>query len=169
VAEGLVKTMYALGEDTELSVQVARRFGWTMRLVPGFNAVSDPQRQVVKLNSQDPVRLFLVHWRDERIPLEFSKWRSILEEILELYNDGDFIEEPRTVGLRTRFQGEAALKWEGVWQNDKYIIGGPFRAYAFHRGDRSYLLVGIVYAPGQDKVHILRQVEGMLRTFESLH
>jgi hypothetical protein len=96
----------------------------------------------VKFNAADPVRLILVHWLDRRVPLDVDAWTPILNGILELYNDGDFVLDERTEVFAAAFQGEPALKWEGVWQNEKYVIGGPFRAYAFHRGDRSYVLVG---------------------------
>jgi len=63
------------------------------------------------------------------------------------------------------FQGAPGLRWEGVWQNEKYVIGGPFRAFACHRNGDSFLMVGLVYAPGQDKMPALRQVEAMISTF----
>jgi hypothetical protein len=71
----------------------------------------------------------------------------------------------RTRVFPDTFQDAPALKWEGIWQNDKYVIGGPFRAFAFHRDGASYLLTGIVFAPGQDKVYALRQVEALMKTF----
>ncbi len=88
-----------------------------------------------------------------------------MERILQVYNDGDFALAERTHTFPVSFQGEPALKWEGIWQNEKYTIGGPFRAFAFHRGGRSYILIGEVFAPGADKVYLLRQVEALMNTF----
>ncbi len=165
VTAGLVKTMFGLGEEKTLPREVGRKYGWTIRLLNNFFGADDPEHEFVKFNATDPVRLLLVHWLDRKVPMDVESWDPILNGILELYNDGDFVLADRTVVYPDIFQGEPALKWEGVWQNEKYVIGGPFRAYAFHRGDRSYILVGQVFAPGQDKVPALRQLEAMMSTF----
>lgn len=165
VVGGLEKTMFLLGEERTLSAQVAQQYGWTLRLSPGFFAAEDTKGRLVKFNADQPVRLLMVHWQEGELPLEVETWNPILSEILDVYNDGDFFLPERTNIFEDEFQGTPAMKWEGVWQNEKYVIGGPFRAYAFHRGGSSYLLVGIVFAPGQSKVYILRQVEALLATF----
>jgi len=167
--EGLTKTMFGLGEEKDLSAQVAREYGWTLRLLDGFYAAQDPKRDFVKFNSADPVRLILVHWVDEKVPLDAASWDPLLSDILEVYNDGDFYMPSLTRSRSVQFQGRPALRWDGIWQNEKYVIGGPFMAFAFQRGDRSYLLIGQVFAPGSEKVPILRQVDAMLHTFELVH
>ena len=165
VVRGLGETMFSLGEETELPAEVAREFGWTMRLNKGFFGAMDSARAFVKFNAAEPVRLILVHWLDETIPLTAEAWNPVMERILLVYNDGDFAFAERTRAFPVSFQGEPALKWEGIWQNEKYTIGGPFRAFAFHRGGRSYILIGEVFAPGADKVYLLRQVEALMNTF----
>jgi hypothetical protein len=165
VTAGLVQTMFGLGEETVLPREVGRKYGWTIRLMGGFFGADDPDRKFVKFNAADPVRLLLVHWLDRRVPLDEESWTPVLSSILDLYNDGDFVLAERTVVYPETFQDQPALKWEGVWQNEKYVIGGPFRAYAFHRGERSFVLVGQVFNPGQDKVPALRQLEAMMTTF----
>ncbi len=163
---GLTKTMFTLGEETDLENQVARQYGWTLRLLDGFYAAQDVKGDFVKFNAADPVRLILVHWIDDPgLALDAGTWDPILTRVLEVYNDGDFFMPGLTDTARVSFQDQPALRWDGIWQNEKYTIGGPFRAFAFHRGQRSYLLVGQVFAPGQDKVPMLRQVEAMLTTF----
>ena len=165
VVAGLGKTMFAIGEERGISAQVARQFGWTMRLSPGFFAANHPKGRVVKFNAEDPVRLIMVYWEDAELPLEAEVWNPILSRILDVYNDGDFFMPERTDVFPGEFQDERSLEWEGVWQNEKYVIGGPFRAHAFNRDGKSFLLVGIVFAPGQDKVYVLRQVEALMATF----
>ena len=168
VVRGLTLTMFSLGEEKDLPGEVAREFGWTMRLNKGFFGAVAPGLAAVKFSASEPVRLILVHWLDGRLPLDQAPWDPVMERILRVYNDGDFVLAERTQIFPARFQGEPALKWEGIWQNEKYTIGGPFRAYAIHRGGRSYLLVGQVFAPGADKVYLLRQVEALMNTFQIL-
>jgi hypothetical protein len=165
VVDGLEKTIFLLGEERVLSAQIAQQYGWTMRLSPGFFAAEDPKGNMVKFNADEPVRLLMVHWREGELPLETGTWNPILSEILDVYNDGDLFLPERTNIFEDEFQGTPALKWEGVWQNEKYVIGGPFRAFAFHRQGTSYLLIGIVFNPGSSKVYLLRQVEALLGTF----
>jgi hypothetical protein len=74
----------------------------------------------------------------------------------------------KTMARPATFQGQPAVKWEGIWQNEKYVIGGPFRAFACHRDGRSYLLIGQLFAPGQSKVYVLRQLEALLGTFRTV-
>lgn len=165
VVRGLTKTMFDLGERKDLPAQVAGKYGWTMRLLENFHGSEDPKQNFVKFNSNEPVRLILVHWVDKSLALIPEIWNPILSEILKRYNDEDFFLPERTEIFPEPFQGQPALKWEGVWQNEKYVIGGPFRAFAFHRGKRSFLLVGQVYNPGGEKVQLLRQVEALMTTF----
>jgi hypothetical protein len=168
VVEGLTKTLYSMGEEEALARQTANHQGWTVRVLPNFFAAEDAQGHAVKFNAADPVRLILVSWWEGEIPLEAAAWEPLLADALWKYNDGDFVLAERSRVYAYPFQGEPALRWEGVWQNEKYVIGGPFRAFACHRDGKSFLLVGIVYAPGQDKVPALRQVEAMITTFRTV-
>jgi hypothetical protein len=168
VVTGLTHTMFSLGEDRDLAASLAREHGFTLRLTSGFTAAQHPQGNLVKVNAQSPVRIFMIHWRGGELPLDLATWDPVLREILWVYNDGDVLLDPMTRAFPSTFQARPALKWEGIWQNEKYTIGGPFRAYAVHRDGRSFLLVGIVFAPGEDKVRILRQVEAHLATFRTV-
>lgn len=165
VVRGLTRTMYSLGEETALARELAGEFGWTLRLPKGFAGAEDPAGRVVKLHAQDPVRLLVIHWTEEEIPLDAGAWDPVMARILLKYNEGDYVMADRSRVEPVEFQGEPALRWEGIWQNDAYTIGGPFRALAFRRGGRSFLLVGIVYNPAGDKVPALRQVEAMFQSF----
>lgn len=165
VVDGLQKTMFAAGEDRTIPAEVARKYGWTLRLTAGFHAAEHADGDFVKFNTINPVRLILVHWVDGEVPLTEAAWEPIMARMLDVYDDGDFVLHERTRVFPDTFQDAPALKWEGIWQNDKYVIGGPFRAYAFHREGVSYLLTGIVFNPGQDKVFALRQVEALMKTF----
>lgn len=186
VIEGLLETMFLVGEDVDLGHRMALDYGWTIRVPSGFTPATDPSRLYapagrtnksgagagaeipggfVKLSAESPVRLLLVHWREESVPTDPASWDPILDGILWRYNDQDFVQRDRTRADLVPFREGAAVKWDGVWQNEKYVIGGPFRAFAFTEGGRSYLIVGIVFDPGADKLPTMRQVEAMLRTF----
>ena len=165
VVEALTETIFAMGEEERVPSRVARDYGWTIRLPEGYHGAVHEDGNFVKFNAREPVRLILCHWIEEEVPLAAEAWSPILDRVLRVYNDGDYADPEDTVVFPEPFQGEPALRWEGVWQNDKYTIGGPFRAWAFHRGGRSFVLVGQTFAPGADKSPTLRQVEAAMHTF----
>ncbi|NNF06305.1 MAG: DUF4837 family protein [Candidatus Eisenbacteria bacterium] len=168
VVGGLSETMFSLGEDKQLPISVAQDFGWTVRLPNGFYGAKDADGRFVKFNADDPGRLLLVHWVEEVVPLELASWAPIMDRILKSYNDQDYVDMSALKTYVTNFQGQRALKWEGIWQNDKYTIGGPFRAYAFERDGRSYLLIGQVFNPGSKKLPTIRQMDAIMNTFRAV-
>jgi hypothetical protein len=66
------------------------------------------------------------------------------------------------------FQGRYAIQLDGVWENLKHNIGGPFRSYGFYdeSDQRIYLVDYSVFAPGLKKWPFMRQLEAMARTFK---
>jgi len=168
VIRGLTETMYTLGDEPELARQVANEFGWTVHLPTGYFASSDPEHDFVKFNADEPPRFLLVHWTDEPLPLDPATWDPILAWMLTTYNDGDFADSSDTYTYAGSFQGRPALRWEGIWQNEKYTIGGPLRAVAFRADDRSYIMAMEMFAPGAVKLPTLRQIEAIATTFRPL-
>ncbi len=167
-ARGLTRTLFRLGNDSDLASALGRNYGFTFKLLPGFEAAADEIGRVVTLSADDPGRILMIHWMEETVPLTEEVWSPIIASVLTRYNDGDFVDPRHTRIFPTLFQDEPALKWDGVWQNERLVIGGPFRAYAIHRDGRSYLLIAIIFAPGQDKMPMLRRIEGILATFKAL-
>jgi len=168
VVHALVKTMYSLGEQTVVPRQLAQEFNWTVRLPLGYYTVTHPEGNFVKFNTQKPDRLLLVHWEDGKLPLDTATWDPIMARILDVYDDGDFVEAVDTQSYLFPDRGAQSLRWEGVWQNEKYTIGGGFRARAFHLGGRSFLCIAIVYSPGGEKLPYLRQLEAIEATLKAV-
>ena len=67
------------------------------------------------------------------------------------------------------FNSRYAIRLDGVWQNEKHVMGGPFRSYGFYdeNDGRLYMIDLAVYAPGERKYQYIRQLDGIASTFET--
>ena len=63
--------------------------------------------------------------------------------------------------------GVDGIALHGLWENDVYVIGGPFEAWAFYcpEQDRTYLVDLSVYAPDRDKLPLQRVLRAVAGTF----
>lgn len=60
------------------------------------------------------------------------------------------------------------IEMRGLWTLEGGFMGGPFISYAFidKESSRPVVVTGFVYAPGDDKRELLRQVEALMYTLE---
>lgn len=67
-----------------------------------------------------------------------------------------------------KYKGRGIAEIRGLWDMENDYMGGPFVAHAFYNQDGSEVIVmeAVVYAPKHDKRQYLRQVEGILYSFE---
>ena len=115
-----------------------------------------------------PGRLLFLYWEEnhEKLP-EPEVVVALRDSIGFLYYDEDYVEPSRTETFRAPFQGRDAIRIRGLWQNEKYTIGGPFRSIAFveEKSKRLYLLDYAVYNPGNPKKYSLWELETVLESF----
>jgi hypothetical protein len=138
-----------------------------VRLPEGYVGSPEVDARCAAFRAEGPSRRILVHWQDELVPLDRGRMDPILSRVLSRWDDGDALLAERTTVEPARFQEAPALAWKGVWQNEVHAIGGPMRAVGFHRGSRTYLLVGMIFSPGREKMATMRQMEAILETFEA--
>ena len=83
------------------------------------------------------------------------------------YWDEDEIVEDALEVTGTAFAGLPAVHLTGTWENKKYVIGGSFTSYCFTCQDcgRNYFIDAAVFAPGLDKLPLMRELEAILVTF----
>ena len=67
------------------------------------------------------------------------------------------------------FNGKFAIEGRGLWKLSNFTMGGPFLSYAFvdESLNRFYYIEGYVYYPGKNKRTEIREVETILRTFQT--
>ena len=160
----------AAGEDKDMEGYLRRNYGFEIGIPRGYLTGEDIEGRVVRLYrviSGEPARYLLIHWMPlaDR-PKSFDELVALRNRLGEIYYQGDQILDERSEVYEGEFQGQPAWIIEGVWQNDRYYIGGPFRTFAFERGDRYFLLDVDVYNPPGSKLPYLRETLAIARTFQ---
>jgi hypothetical protein len=158
--------IYISGEQADFARYLSKRYGWTLRIPKGFQVSEDADEHVVRfLMSEGGTRLLFVHWQDgvDRLP-SVEECIDIRARIVYFY-DQDTVLREATTSQRTDFRGRRVLKLDGVWQNEKYTKGGPFRTYCLIENGRFYMIDLLVFDPRGGKIDLMRQVEAMAVTF----
>ena len=169
------RTIFSQFEQKTLQKELMSKHNWSVRVPHDYHvAVDSSEFRFVWLRRFDPQRWFAAYWETVDDPSLLSKeW--LLEkraDISEKYYDGDYVYQDSLITVRDKvvdFNGRYALRLDGVWQNEKHIMGGPFRIYGFYNesDSRIYMIDLAVYAPGKFKYPFLRQLDAMAHTFKS--
>jgi hypothetical protein len=151
-------------EDTARYLK--REYGWSIMVPDQFEVVEDRENRIILFRTVEPARMILVHWIDGfEGELNADGSIALRDNLGWTVYDEDYVERDMTTASQSTFLGREAIKMVGVWQNEKHMNGGPFRAYCFLEGDRLYLVDVLVYAPGLDKIPFLRELEAIALTF----
>jgi len=159
--------LYAAGEERALRRELAVRFGWSLRLPRGYRAGTATAAGFARFFMREGgARLIYVHWQDgvRQLPSADS-CLALRARLAARYYEGDFVDSTRSRAERVTFLGHDALRLSGLWQNDLYTMGGPFRTYCFMDGERLMMIDLAVFQPTGAKVGLLRQLEAIARTY----
>ena len=169
------RTIFSQFEQKTLKKDLMRKHGWNVRVPHDYHvAVDSSELRFVWLRRFEPQRWFSIYWEQVDDPSLLSKeW--LLEKratTIKEYYDGDYVYQDSTITVREKlvdFNGRYAIRLDGVWQNEKHVMGGPFRMYGFYNESdgRIYMIDLAVYAPGRRKYPFLRQLDAMAHTFKS--
>ena len=171
--ELVFNSLYAQFEQKEISQRLMEKHGWSVRVQHDyFVAVDSSEIRYVWLRRFGPQRWLSVYWEPTDDPAQLSKeWMLDRRRLFaETFYDGDFVYEDSTLQVQEKvvdFAGRYAVRLNGIWQNEKHVMGGPFRSYGFYNESdkRLYLIDLAVYAPGERKTPYLRQLDGIASTF----
>jgi len=164
--------LYQRGEQPKLARVLWDSYGWTMRIQHDYLVLREyPDKKFVWLGRGFPYRWLSVSW-DDGIRTDWLTANGLFnkrQEIGQLYQD--IATDTRYLGFKMTRLGEwEALKMTGLWYHEKETLGGPFFSYAFYdsRTDRTFVIDGLIFAPGQKIINLFRQVEMMAGTFTTL-
>jgi hypothetical protein len=177
--------MYSIYEQKDLEKKLLEKYGWTVRVQHDYSIYKEfPQENFVMLRRAWPERWLFVCWQrlddPSRITLDWAvAWRN---SIGARFYENDRVVKPETAarGFKTppdlsarevEFTGRRALEVQGLWENEVKVAGGPFKAWAFYDEytQQAFLIDIAVFAPGREKVPLMRQLEIMARTFRTQH
>lgn len=167
----LYKQMYARAEQKELEKELFEKYDFVLRIMHDYHvAAANKRDNIYWLRRPIIDRSLFVHWLEGKGP-EFIQKDSIIAERNRMgakYFEGDYVTERDLHSFKVTFAGHKALKIEGIWQNDKYYIGGPFKTYAFYDAklNKVFMVDLFVFIPDKRKKYYLDQLEVMANTFK---
>ena len=167
--ERLERTMFVRGEQIDQEDYLRGKYGWKLKIQYDYDIVLESENgNFVWLRRLKPDRnLFIYRFPADSMRMESSWLIAKRDSLTSIYFETDSVLKQDTYIQRTSFAGRPALKMVGVWQNRKYLIGGPFRTYSFYDTDQKYiyLIDLMVTAPGKRKKPYLDQLEVMAQSF----
>ncbi len=160
------RAVYFRGRDQKKTDALTERYGFTLDIPREWYLKEDhADSGFIYLFAHYPDRGVFVFWRDSVRELVPELLVGLRETLVTRYYDGDRI-EPNYIKAETiAFLGQPAVRLQGVWQNDKGAMGGPFVSYCFNHEGRFFLVDGQVFLPGKPKLDQLLQVEVIIRSF----
>jgi len=186
------REMYSTARKFELEDSLMHRHGFALNIQHDFQIAVDTstasdgfiwlRRLLAKTR-----REFLVYYEENASPSDLTpEWiyetRDSLTQAHLRGNVAGFVRidyrrplQTHQIEFKDRYGHETFGLWHMVAENsddDSFRSvggGGPFVTYAFYdKGtDRMYLLDGSVFAPGHEKLDLLRQMEVMAHTFRT--
>jgi hypothetical protein len=165
----LNRSLFLAGEQELVTQRLAETYGWSLRLPPRYEVDEKyAAERVIKILNDRPARMITVYWED-------GDWESPETTCLDRkkmlawkYWDEDEIVDGTLEVDKGDFVGMPAVHLTGNWENKKYVIGGTFTTYCFTctKCGRHYVVDAAVFAPGLEKLPLMRELEAILVTFK---
>lgn len=168
VQRRLNRALFDAGEQEAATSRLAAEYGWSLRLPTGYEIdESHASQRVIKILKDKPTRMVTVYW-------EGGRWEDVAGACLERkkmlaweFWDQDEIVDETLVVEQGKFLGHDSMVLSGTWENKKYTIGGIYVTYCFACEEcrRNYVVDAAVFAPGLDKLPLMRELKAILSTF----
>lgn len=163
--------IYRSGELFDLAESYFNQHGYYLRMMHDFVEIENsPKKHLVWLGRDFPYRWLTVSWET---PDDSTELKNQLDELLK----STFSSKLGSIELNEDylsvepiwFKEYSAYKYYGLWESKEDTKGGPFIAYGFYEPlkDRIYLLTGLIHAPNKEKIPYIRQMETIIRTFDT--
>jgi hypothetical protein len=164
----LDRSLFYAGEQEAATRRLADTYGWSLRL-PTDYVIDETyaSQRVIKILRDRPARMITVYW-------EGGTWENRSGSCLERkkmlayeYWDGDEVVEDALRVDEGTFLGHDCTVLSGTWENKKLTIGGVFVTYCFRceQCGRKYVVDAAVFAPGLEKLPLLRELKAVLASF----
>jgi len=143
--------------------KMLKRYGFSVNIPMGFR-VSVKGRNIISYIRHYPDRLFTVYFEEGKKNWEIEEKRN---KIFNEYFEGDSILSQYTHCKDTIFAGYKAKKMEGIWENAKLVMGGPFFSFVFYgeRFNRTYFIDCHIFSPDKKKWPYLDELNAIIKTF----
>jgi len=165
----LNRALFAAGEQQVVTEGFAADYGWSLRLPLGYEVdQSHASQRVITMLKDQPARMITVYWEEgewsDRAAIGLERKKMLGWEFWDQY---EIVEETLDIQDGT-FLGHEGAVLSGTWENKKYISGGFYVTYCFacEKCRRNYVIDASVFAPGLEKLPLIRELKAVLSTFE---
>jgi hypothetical protein len=163
--------VYRSGEQFEMAQAYYDEHGYYLRMMHDYVEIENSvDNKVVWLGRDFPYRWLSVSWTtpDDSTELE-TQLDKLLEDTYQNRLGNISINVDYTSSEEIWFKAYSAVKYNGLWESNEDLKGGPFIAYGFYEPgkDRLYLLSGVIHAPEKLKIPYIRQMETIFHTFDT--
>ena len=168
--ERLEENMFSIEEQKDLEKYLADNFAWKIRVPYDYKLVRQSMNgSFIWLRNLKPDRNIFVY-RFFTACFDDSEYFlfNLRDSLTTVYFEGDSIVRDDSYSVKTELAGWSSTKLVGVWKNNKYLVGGPFRMYTFFDQDSQYQYVIdlSVLAPNRRKKPYLDELEVIVNSFQ---
>ncbi|GEM_PF-581447 len=157
---------YFAGHRKDIPKELMKKYGFALDLPNGY-AYAVKESSFVCLAKHYPDRFMFIYVENKPHELDPDSLMALRDSLTARYYEGDYILKDLCVVESDTFLGYNAVKVTGPWQNDKNVMGGPFRFYAFNRGGKFYMVDVAVYNPDDRfKLDYIMRMETIIRTMK---
>ncbi|MDI6839691.1 MAG: DUF4837 family protein [bacterium] len=166
VRKSIKEALYKGGYQKEIADNLQAKYGFSISIPRGWVVASD-EFGFVSFIRHFPDRIISIYWETcPKEKLNKEKAIAIRDKIGYKYYEGDKVDTLRTKFYWVSFHNMQAAKLDGIWQNDKKVMGGPFRTYILWSGGELYVIDMHIFAPGEKKWKWIQQLELICDTFK---
>jgi uncharacterized protein DUF4837 len=184
----LMRTMFDTGRQEDLEARIMDSHGFTVNAQHDYLVAMDTTNFVWlrRIVSSDSWRSLFVWYTDEMSPADLTaEWAlDVRDRLTTAYVQGNLgghvvVDNRRPLEAENiDFLGRFGYEIRGLWymvgpdENGNEVQfggGGPFVTYAFYDEEsrRTYLIDGMVFAPGFQKREFLRHMETIAHSFRT--
>jgi hypothetical protein len=139
----LKENMFSIEEQKNLEDYLADHFGWKIQVQYEYKLIKQSDDgSFVWLKKIKPDRnIFIYRYNTTGFNDPDNFLFNLRDSLTTIYFEGDSIVRDNCYSIETEISGWPAIKLIGVWKNNKYLVGGPFRTYTFYDRDAHYQYV----------------------------
>ncbi len=173
--ERLKKKLF-VSRSKEIEETISGSHGYGIKIPYGYDLAKNLQN-FVWIRQLDPKveKNFFIYEENYSTQYQLDRISDLREEITSTYlRDGEkpkiYITQQSILPMLTdtiTFKKKFALRNRGLWKISDSSGGGPYISYVFvdEKQGKLFYIEGYVYAPGEDKKNLMRELDAVLSTF----
>lgn len=160
---------FGIGEDKKLEDYLVKTYHYQIKIPEGYHLEEKYQKDnFIYFHRHNPDRSIFITRVKRKDAITIDWLLDQRDLITLLYYEKDYAYRDLCFGGWTKLNGRRVFKIYGVWQNDSIGAGGPFVMVCYPNKDYCYLVDGMVFVPGKEKITYLTSIEAIVSSFVSL-